>query len=157
MKSFITTALIVLSTSVSAADVVKSSAATEINISRVERAISLDAKNGRISLVEVDNGGSTDISSVIVPSQLLLTYFADGEMNNVYATFDLGGIVTLVGAKMSSPTVVKATIKVKNEEMKETTKTISLDIAKLVSDAKEPTITVDEFEDQLLDTTIIVK
>jgi hypothetical protein len=152
-----TAALIVLSTSVSAADVIKSSASAEINISRVERAISLDAKNGRISLVEVDNGGSTDISSMIVPSQLLLTYFADGEMNNVYATFDLGGIVTLVGAKMSSPTVVKATIKVKDEAMKETTKTISLNIAKLVSDAKEPTITIEEFEDQLLDTTIIVK
>jgi hypothetical protein len=156
MKSLLTAALIVLSTSVSA-EAIKSTASAEINISRVERAISLDAKNGRISLVEVDNGGSTDISSMIVPSQLLLTYFADGEMNNVYATFDLGGIVTLVGAKMSSPTVVKATIKVKDEAMKETTKTITLNIAKLVSDAKEPTITVEEFEDQLLDTTIIAK
>ena len=156
MKSFLAAALIVLSTGVSA-EVVHSSASAGINISRVERAISLDAKNGRISLVEVDNGGSTDISSAISPSQLLLTYFADGEMNNVYATFDLGGLVTLVKAKMASDTVVKATIKVKDDAMKETTKIITLDISKLVNDAKEPTITVEEFEDQLLDTTITIK
>lgn len=155
MKSLLTAALIILSTSVSA-EVVKSTASTEINISRVERAITLDAKNGRISLVEVDNGGSTDISGAVVPSQLLLTYFADGEMNNVFATFDLGGIATLVKAKLKGNIVV-ADVVVRTDDLKEVKKTISVDIGRLVSAAKAPVITVEEFEDQLLDTTITVK
>ncbi|MBO9666972.1 MAG: hypothetical protein J7501_09180 [Bdellovibrio sp.] len=68
-------------------------AGMKIDVARVEATTQLKKLNGgRVSLVQVDSGGSTDISSAMASSSLYLVLFTDGEMNNTKAAFALGGI-----------------------------------------------------------------
>lgn len=59
-------------------------------LSRVEQVIEIQ-KSPRIALTMVDNGGSTDISSVVAPSSLYLTAFLQGEMYDIDAQYLVTG------------------------------------------------------------------
>ena len=134
---------------------IQSSDGTNSNISQIERSINVDNTNGRINVLEVDNGGSTDVGSAIFPSQLLVTYFQDGEMNNLRATFDLGSIYSLKAAKMKDKKTIVIDIDVKDLMFKLTSKKITVDISDLIKKAAKPKITVAEFETQTLDAKVI--
>lgn len=135
---------------------INSTDAASINIAQIERAITVNSANGRISVVEVDNGGSTDIGSAVYPSELLVTYFQDGEMNNVQATFDLGPIYSLKAATMKDKKTVVVDVEVKDMQLKTIAKKITVDLTDLVKKAAAPEITVGEFETQTLKAKVIL-
>ena len=46
-----------------------------------------------ITLVKVDNGGSTDVGTVMCPNRLYLGIHLDGEMNNINGNYEVIGCV----------------------------------------------------------------
>lgn len=156
MKLILMISLMALSLSAMAEKLeIQSSDGTNTNISQIERSITVDSSNGRINVVEVDNGGSTDIGSAVYPSQLLVTYFQDGEMNNLRATFDLGSMYSLKAAKLKDKNTIVIDLEVRDMMLKTSAKRLTVDISDLVKKAAKPEITVDEFETQTLDAKII--
>lgn len=155
MKLIIISSLLALSFSALAAKVeIPSTDGSDINIATIERSITVDSSNGRINVVEVDNGGSTDIETAMNPSQLLITYFQDGEMNNIRATFDLGPIYSLKAAGLKGK-VITLEVETKTIMLKTEKKKITVDISDLVKKAANPEITVGEFETQTLKAVVI--
>jgi hypothetical protein len=102
-KSIVVSLGLLLSLSAVAGTPVKSitEAAQLPNVTQIERAITLDTafEKGRLSIIETDNGGSTDAGSVVAPSQMYLTYYSDGEMQNYAAAFDLGHVYSVDSVK----------------------------------------------------------
>lgn len=49
-------------------------------------------EHGRVGLVAVDDGGSSDIGAAMAGNSLFLTFHNDGEWSNSRAAFNLGGI-----------------------------------------------------------------
>lgn len=155
MKLTLIMSLFALSFSALAAKVeIASTDGANINISTIERSITVSSTNGRINVVEVDNGGSTDIASAVAPSELLVTYFQDGEMNNVQATFDLGPIYSLKSATIKGK-VIAIEVETKDMQLKTVKKKLTVDISDLVKKAAKPEITVGEFETQTLKAVVI--
>jgi hypothetical protein len=126
--SLILFALSISMTSLAAPIKVKSDLAKNINISRIERSITVVSDNGRVNVVEVDNGGSTDFASAIHPSELLITYFKDGEMNNLTASFDLGPIYSLKKAKLSQNGMIDIEVEVMDMDLKKSTKKLTVNV-----------------------------
>jgi hypothetical protein len=88
------------------------------DIARIQKYVEVKSiKGGRIGLALIDSGGSTDISSMMVGANLYLTFFKDGEMHNLKAAFDLGGMndFSVVSVKNSTVTLK---LKCKDESLK---------------------------------------
>jgi hypothetical protein len=88
-----------------------------------------------IRLVQVDNGGSTDISSAIQPSRLYLGLHQDGEEFDVDGNYLLtDSVVEVLSARMKSRTEIALKLKVKelvedqngNERVRKSTKTYTV-------------------------------
>ena len=157
MKKVILLATLMMSLQCFAAPVeISSTDGSSINIATIERSITVDTLNGRINIVETDAGGSTDMGSAMAPSMLLLTYFKDGEMINIQATFDLGSIYSLKSATKKSASKIEIVVEVKDINLKSSTKKITVDYYDLIKKAKRPVITVSEFETQTLNAKVIV-
>lgn len=67
----------------------------------------------RVAFAVVDTGGSTDVSPT---QQLYLTLYLKGEMFSTDATFDLGPIFSLKGAKRTNPGLYEADVEVAGEK-----------------------------------------
>lgn len=135
---------------------ISSSDGKQFNISQIERSILVKHSEGRLNIVEIDNGGSTDISSSVYPSQILLTYFKDGEFNNLAATFDLGPVVKLKSAILKDRKTIIFTAEVKNLELKSSLKKFSIDISDLLKKSSRPEITAGEFETQVITAKVVL-
>lgn len=156
MKSILLMSVLAFSFSSFAGSVViKSTEGKEINIATIERSITLDSSNGRLNVVEVDNGGSTDISSAAEPSTLLLTLFKDGEMVNLTATFDLGRIYSLKSAKLKDNKTVVVEVEVKDLMLKSSVKKVTLNIADLRAKVANPAASDIEFGTQVIEAKVI--
>ncbi len=155
MKVLLIGLLALGSLSAFAGTVIKSSDGKKINISTIERSITVDSSDGRLNVVEVDNGGSTDISSAAQPSQLLVTLFKDGEMVNLSATFDLGPIYSLKSASLKSKNKVAIEVEVKDMQLRSSVKKLTVDISNLRAKVASPEATDIEFGTQVLDAKII--
>ncbi len=134
---------------------IKSTDAKDFSISTIERSITVDRTDGRLNVVEVDLGGSTDISSAAEPSELLLTLFKDGEMINLAATFDLGRIYSLRSAKMKDKNTVQIEVQVKDIMLKSSIKKITVNIADLRAKVINPGKIDIEFGTLNLDSKVI--
>ncbi|MBY0384719.1 hypothetical protein K2X05_06130 [bacterium] len=64
----------------------------KVSLATVQQVIVLQ-QEPRVQLVKVDNGGSTDISSVMAPSSMYLTVFKQGEEFDIEATYLVLGAV----------------------------------------------------------------
>ena len=135
--------------------VIKSTEGKDINISTIERSITVDSSDGRLNVVEVDNGGSTDISSAAEPSTLLLTLFRDGEMVNLAATFNLGLIYSLKSAVLKDKKTVAIEVEVKDIMLKLSTKKIAVNIADLRAKVAKPSASDIEFGTQVIDAQVV--
>jgi hypothetical protein len=141
--------------SFAASVVIKSTEGKDINISTIERSITVDSSDGRLNVVEVDNGGSTDISSAAEPSSLLLTLFKDGEMVNLSATFELGRIYSLKSAKLLDKKTVAIEVEVKDLMLKLSTKKITVNIADLRAKVAKPAVSDIEFGTQVIKAKVV--
>ena len=151
---FITVLGLSLSAMAEKIEIVSTNGATH-NVSQIERSINVDNSNGRINVVEIDNGGSTDIAGLVYPSELLVTYFKDGEMINLNATFDLGPIFSLKSAKMNGQKTIIIDVEIKDMQLKSLAKKITVNISDLIEKATNPKITVNDFETQTIEAKII--
>lgn len=155
MKSILLMSVLAYSFSTFAAPVViNSTEGAQFNIATVERSITLDSSDGRLNVVEVDNGGSTDISSAAEPSSLLLTLFKDGEMINLTATFDLGRIYSLKSAKLIDKKTVAIEVEVKDLMLKSSSKKVTVNIADLRKKVANPAGSDIEFGTQAIVATV---
>lgn len=89
MKNIILAAMILMSAQIYAgvADIEPSA---DSQFSRVEKVLTVQRDRGQLAairLVQVDNGGSSDISSLIEPSSLYLTFHRDGEEFDTDGTY----------------------------------------------------------------------
>lgn len=156
MKSLLLATAIAFSFSVFAGSVtIKSTDGKDFNISTIERSITVDSSDGRLNVVELDNGGSTDISSAAEPSSLLLTVFKDGEMKNLSATFDLGRIYSLKSAKLKDKKTVVIEVEVKDLMLKSSTKKVTVDISDLRAKVANPAASDIEFGTQVLKAKVV--
>lgn len=96
MKSLLATLMLVSSVSVSAATIL-STKENAVNVARVQKLITLvDKADIKVNIVVEDLGGSTDVS----PTQkVFVTLYSKGEMFSTDATFDLGPVMSVSGAK----------------------------------------------------------
>lgn len=156
MKSILLLSVLAFSFSSFAGSVViKSTEGKDINIATIERSITVDSSDGRLNVVEVDNGGSTDISSAAEPSSLLLTLFKDGEMVNLTATFDLGRIYSLKSAKLLDQKTVAIEVEVKDLMLKSSVKKLTVNIADLRAKVAKPADSDIEFGTQVIDAKVV--
>ena len=157
MKRLVVLSALALSFSALAAKVeIKSNDGKSHNITEIERSITVDSSNGRINVVEIDNGGSTDIGSAVYPSQLLVTFFQDGEMNNLRASFNLGPIYSLKSAKLKDKNNLVINVDIKDMQLQTINKNLNVDISDLRKKAANPEITVEEFETQTISAKVIL-
>jgi hypothetical protein len=106
------------------------------NVTQIERSIVIDPafEGGRLSIIETDNGGSTDTGSISAPSEIYLTYYADGEMRNFAAAFDLGSVYSVDSVKKSERNtdvyVIEATL-VNSSTLRRYKSQITVDVSSL--------------------------
>lgn len=156
MKFILLFSLLATSLSSFAAPVIiESTDGKDISIATIERSITVDTSNGRLNVVEVDNGGSTDISSAAEPSSLLLTLFKDGEMVNLAATFDLGRMYSLKSASLKDKKTVAIEVEVKDINLKLSTKKILVDISDLRAKVAKPAASEIEFGTQVVAAKVV--
>ena len=102
----------------------------KISPSKVERVITLQSETDKrpsVRLVLVDAGGSTDISSRMVPSRLFLTIHKDGEMFNVEGNYELVGVVSVTKAKLEGCLLnIEVTSRDKHLKIKKTSYSVKL-------------------------------
>ena len=139
MKTFVVFALSLVSafaSSLAFAGVSDISPSTDaIKPSTVEHIYNLAKESDKqpsIRLVQVDNGGSSDITSFMSPSRLYLGIHQDGEEFNVDGNYLIAqGLVEVLSAKMSSATEISLEYKYRDEEMHAHTASYTI----LISDA----------------------
>jgi hypothetical protein len=108
---------------------------------------------GRIALVQVDGGGSTDIGSLMVSSTLLLTFWEDGEMSNKKAAFLLGGVNSFK-IKENKGSVITVELKCKNDELKDITVNSIINFEKFEKEFAKPLNAPDDDTNDFNDTVI---
>lgn len=108
---------------------------------------------GRIALVQVDGGGSTDIGSLMVSSTLLLTFWEDGEMSNKKAAFLLGGVNSFK-IKENKGSVITVELKCKNDVLKDITVNSIINFEKFEKEFAKPLNAPDDGTNDFDDTVI---
>ena len=119
MKILLSALMLLSSVSVFAATV-KSTKDKKVNVARVVKVISLVDKSGiQVNVAVEDLGGSTDVS----PTQkIFLTLYSKGEMFSTDAAFDLGPVMSVIGAKRVSAGIYN--VMIVNADLKKQTLTI---------------------------------
>jgi hypothetical protein len=96
MKILLSALMLLSSVSVFAAKI-ENTKENQVNIARVVKLINLvDKTDIKVNIAVQDLGGSTDVS----PTQkVFLTLYSKGEMFSTDAAFDLGSVISVIGAK----------------------------------------------------------
>jgi hypothetical protein len=129
MKAFIALAALALSTQAHAAKVQPTK--DEVKPSTVEHVFILQkesASQPAIRLVQVDNGGSSDISSLMMPSSLFMTIHQDGEMFDINANYLITNSAQDVRVLKFENGVATINFASKNDHLKEVKHTMKIDL-----------------------------
>jgi hypothetical protein len=85
-----------------------------------------------IKLVQYSTGGSSDITSAIWPSKLVLAFYIKGEMWDTSATYEVGHLVDELKVEKFTGDILKVSYKAKNDRMQVTKNTATLFIAPVI-------------------------
>ncbi len=115
----LTLLLLTLSTSAWAGVADVDNSDIKISPARIEQSQGFRDGDFALTLTRVDNGGSTDISSVINPSTLILGVFLQGEMFDVDLNFELYDNVVSLDSATYDPSnkTIRAVVTLINESM----------------------------------------
>ncbi len=107
------------------------------------------AKQPSIRLVQVDNGGSTDISSSQYPSRLYVTIHQDGEMRNVQGNYLISQ--GLVGVKSfvyhPNTQILAVVLSTKNDLLETSTEEYSIHLNEALYEVANPQGAQDDSDD----------
>ncbi len=119
MKILLSALMLLSSVSVFAAKI-ENTKESQVNIARVVKLINLvDKSDIQVNVAVEDLGGSTDVS----PTQkVFLTLYSKGEMFSTDAAFDLGPVMSVIGAKRIGAGVYA--VMIVNADLKKQTLTI---------------------------------
>ena len=139
MKNLILTLLVTFSSAVQGATFEKTSENIKINPSLVEQAIVFQNSGNqrvRITLVKVDNGGSSDTSSYTSPSRLVLGLHLDGEIFDIDANYEILDSLVSIAAPKYDPASkrIHLVITQRSETMKEFVTTVTVDLKDVLSE-----------------------
>lgn len=94
-----------------------SDADMKVDVARAESVVVVKKLDqGRVALVTIDGGGSSDIGAAMASSSLYLVFFQDGEWHNKKAAFLLGGVNSF-RLKSLNNTVATVELNCKNERL----------------------------------------
>ncbi len=122
-----------------AARVEKPNEEMSIRPSLVEQAIVLQKAGGgraAIALVKISNGGSSDTSSYMSPSRLVLGVHLSGEMFDIDASYEiLESLVSVESAKYDAARkIIRLVVVLRAETMKPVTKFVTVDVSDVIGE-----------------------